>query len=325
MANVNDQLVLQISDVQAEACGVLSLELRDPRGAPLPAFEPGAHLEIKLPNGMLRHYSISNHSRERDRYVVGIGRAPQGRGGSEFVHRSLRCGMALETSAPRNHFRLQPDAERYLFIAGGIGITPIMSMVRWCIAEQRPWRLVYAARSPQRAAFCEALAPHGDAVRFHFDSEHGGAALDVGAVLAGVQAGEQVYCCGPGALMDAVQAHGSHLPAGSLHFEYFAAPASGANKAGEAGEASGFELELRRSGLNLHVPADKSILDVVEAHGLSVPCSCREGLCRTCETTVIEGEVEHLDYVLSDEEREAGRTMVICVSRARAGRLVLDL
>lgn len=322
MANGNDRLVLQVSDVQAEACGVLSLELRDPRGGTLPAFEPGAHLEIKLPNGLVRHYSISNDCRERDRYVVGIGRAHQGRGGSEFVHRSLRCGMNLETSAPRNNFRLRPDAERYLFIVGGIGITPIMAMVRWCIAEQRPWRLVYAARSPQRAAFCEALAAHGEAVRFHFDTDCGGAALDVRAALADVQPGEQVYCCGPGALMDAVQTHGSHLPAGSLHFEYFAAPTASAEKA-EA--ASGFEVELRRSGLNLHVPADKSILEVVEAQGLSVPCACREGLCRTCETTVIEGEVEHLDYVLSDEEREAGRTMVICVSRARAGRLVLDL
>src|SRR5690606_32603501 len=152
--------------------------------------------------------------------------------------------------------------------------------------EQRPWRLVYAARSPQRAAFCEALAEHGEAVRFHFDTACGGAALDVGQALAGVQAGEQVYCCGPGALMDAVQAAGRHLPAGSLHFEYFAAPTPSAEA---AGEASGFGVELRRRGLSLHVPADKSILEVVEAHGISVPCACREGLCRTCETTVLEG------------------------------------
>lgn len=324
MSNRKEGLSLQISDVRAEACGVLLLELRDPRGAPLPAFEPGAHLEIQLPNGLVRHYSISNDCRERDRYVVGIGRSPNSRGGSEFVHRELRCGMRLQTSAPRNHFRLDPGAERYLFVAGGIGITPIMSMVQWCIAQQRPWRLVYAARSPQRAAFHDSLSAHGQAVRFHFDTQCGGAALDVRQALADVRAGEHVYCCGPGALMDAVQAHGSHLPSGSLHFEYFAAPAP-APGAEPAGTAGAFEVELRRRGLRLQVPPDKSILDVLEAHGLGVPCSCREGLCRTCETTVLEGEIEHLDYVLSQAERDAGRSMVICVSRARSERLVLDL
>lgn len=322
MSNDKDGLVLEVSDVRAEACGVLLLELRDPRGAPLPAFEPGAHLEIRLPNGLVRHYSISNDCRERDRYVVGIGRSPSSRGGSEFVHREVRCGMQLQSSAPRNHFRLDPGVERFLFVAGGIGITPIMSMVQWCIAQQRPWRLVYAARSPQRAAFHEALSQHGEAVRFHFDTLCGGAPLDVREALADARAGEHVYCCGPSALMDAVQTHGGHRPQGSLHFEYFSPPTP---SEGQAGAATGFDIELRRRGLKLHVPADQSILDVLEANGVGVPCSCREGLCRTCETTVIEGDIEHNDYVLSQEERDAGRSMVICVSRARSPRLVLDL
>ncbi|WP_070400741.1 PDR/VanB family oxidoreductase [Hydrogenophaga sp. PML113] len=322
MSNQKDGLVLQVSDVRAEACGVLLLELRDPQGAPLPAFEPGAHLEIRLPGGLVRHYSISNDCRERDRYVIGVGLSPASRGGSAFVHRSLRCGDRLETSAPRNHFRLDPDLDSYLFVAGGIGITPIMSMVQWCIAHQRPWRLVYAARSPQRAAFYDTLGQHGAAVRFHFDALCGGAALDVREALADVREGEHVYCCGPSALMDAVRTQGAHLPPERLHFEYFSAPAPGAEAAGPGGA---FEVELRRRGLRLQVPQNQSILDVLEAHGIGVPCSCREGLCRTCETTVLEGEIEHHDYVLSQEERDAGRSMVICVSRARSPRLVLDL
>lgn len=322
MSTQTPGLVLEISDIRAEACGVLLLELRDPQGAALPAFEPGAHLEIRLPNGLVRHYSISNDCRERDRYVIGIGRSPNSRGGSEYMHRSLCCGMRLEVSAPRNHFRLDPGLDRYLFVAGGIGITPIMSMVRWCIANQRPWRLVYAARSPQRAAFCDSLSQYGEAVRFHFDALCGGAALDVREAMADVRDGEHVYCCGPGALMDAVQAQGRHLPPERLHFEYFAPPAPSADP---AAPGKAFEIELRRRGVSFQVPEDKSILDVLEAHGISVPCSCREGLCRTCETTVLDGEIDHHDYVLSQEERDAGRSMVICVSRARSSRLVLDL
>lgn len=322
MANKHDGLVLQLSDVQAEACGVLLLELRHPDGAVLPAFEPGAHLEIALPNGLIRHYSITNDSLERERYVVGVGRAPDSRGGSQFVHQALRCGMTLKTSAPRNNFRLDPDAESFLFVAGGIGITPIMAMVRWCRANHRRWRLVYAARSAQRAAFYETLRTYGDAVRFHFDTQCGGAPLNVGQVMADVQDGEHVYCCGPGALMDAVQTHGNQLPPARLHFERFSAPAPSPEKEALAGA---FDVELRQRGLIFHVPPDQSILEVLESQGIRIPFSCREGLCRTCETAVCEGEIEHNDYVLSQEERDAGNTMCICVSRARSKRLVLDL
>lgn len=322
MAKMNDSLVLQVSDVQAEARDVLLVELRDPQGAPLPAFEPGAHLEISLPNGMVRHYSITNDSRERERYVVGVGRAPNGRGGSTFVHQALRCGITLNTSAPRNNFRLRTDARSYLFVAGGIGITPIMTMIQWCIANQRHWRLVYAVRSPQRAAFYEALSAHGESVRFHFDSQFGREGLDVRQMLTDVQDGEHIYCCGPNGLMEAIRTHAGHLPAENLHFEYFAAPMPVADVADSAGA---FDIDLRKSGRSFHVPPDKSILDVLNAHGISVPSSCREGLCRTCETAVFEGEVEHLDYALSQEERDAGRSMIICVSRARSARLVLDL
>lgn len=320
-----ERLTLELVDVRAEARDIVLLELRRSDGAPLPPFEPGAHLEIKLPNGLIRHYSLTNDWRERDRYVVSVGRVADSRGGSSFVHQALRCGTVLDVAAPRNNFRLEEAAASHLFIAGGIGITPIMAMIHWCEANDRPWRLVYAARSAQRAAFCETLRQFGAKVRFHFDDEQP-RLLDVAAVLADVRAGEHVYCCGPQPLMAAVKTQAANLPVASLHFEYFNAPVVDADVATAATTAAGaFRVDLRKSGLSLQVPPDKSILEIVEHAGLKVPFSCREGLCRTCETTVCEGEVEHNDYVLSQDERDAGRSMMICVSRAKSPLLVLDL
>ncbi|VTU24371.1 Phenoxybenzoate dioxygenase subunit beta [Variovorax sp. SRS16] len=317
----NGRQLLQVTDVQAEARDVVLVELKAPDGAALPPFEPGAHLEIDLPNGLVRHYSLTNDWRERDRYVVGVGRAANGRGGSAFVHQSLRRGMQLAVSAPRNNFALDPKADSYLFIAGGIGVTPMMAMIRWCEAQSRPWRLVYAARNCQRTAFYETLRAHGERVHFHFD-DLAGTVLDVREWLAGEGSGEHVYCCGPQPLMQAVQDHAAHRPASRVHFEYFTAPAT---PAADAMPAGAFRVELRRSGKSLTVPADRSILEVLEADGMNVPFSCREGLCGTCETAVCEGLVEHRDYVLSQEQRDAGKSMMICVSRALSPVLVLDL
>ncbi|MGE5117208.1 MAG: PDR/VanB family oxidoreductase [Betaproteobacteria bacterium] len=314
-------LTLEVSDVQAEARDVVSVELRARGGGPLPAFEPGAHLEVQLPNGLVRHYSLTNDCRERDRYVIGVGRDRASRGGSLFVHQSLRRGMLLPTSSPRNNFRLDPHAASHLFIAGGIGITPILAMARWCAAEGRPWRLVYAARSAQRAAFAETLRELGaDRVHLHFDDERG-AVLDVAPLLAGVGRGEHVYCCGPQPLMDAVRTQAASLPDGTVHFEYFTAPAEDA----AAAPAGAFEVELRSTGRRYAVPADRSILAVLEDAGLSLPFSCREGLCGTCLTGVCSGEPEHRDYVLGAAERAANTQMTICVSRSKSPLLVLDL
>lgn len=306
------------------------VELRATGGASLDPFEPGAHLEIYLPNGLIRHYSLINDSRERDRYVVGVGRASHGRGGSEWIHRSLRCGAELAASHPRNNFALDTSAESYLFIAGGIGITPIMTMIRWCSARARPWRLIYAARSCQRAAFYETLREYGDRVHCHFDDQTE-TLLDVRQWLEEPLDGQHVYCCGPGLLMQAVREHSSHLPAETVHFEYFAVPTVAARESvapdivSTAGTSDVFQVNLRRSGLSFPVALNQSILEVLEAGGVSVPFSCREGLCGTCETTVCEGEVEHNDYVLSQEQRAANKSMMICVSRSRSPTLVLDL
>jgi ferredoxin-NADP reductase len=321
MAGPEQALVLSVTDVRAEARDVMMLELRAPNGGPLPRFEPGAHLEIALPNGLVRHYSLVNDWRETDRYVVAVGRAPDSRGGASCVHQLVRCGAQLRVSPPRNNFALDPTASSFLFIAGGIGITPIMAMIRWCEKNERPWRLIYAARSRQRAAFYEDLCAYGgERVRFHFDDERG-QLLDAEAAIAGLAPGEKIYCCGPGPLMTAVSEATRHLPPGSVRFEWFTAAADPiSNDADDA-----FRVRLARTGIELPIPAGKSILEVLEENGISHPFSCREGLCGTCQTAVCEGEPDHRDYVLSDEERLANGSMMICVSRSRSPLLVLDL
>jgi vanillate O-demethylase ferredoxin subunit len=311
-------LSLRVASVRAEACDVLRVELQAADGRELPAFSPGAHLTLHLPGGLQRQYSLVNDWRERHRYVLGVGRAGDSRGGSAFVHGSLCTGASLSASPPANNFALV-DAPHYLFVAGGIGITPLLAMIRWCEANGKPWQLVYAARSRVRMGFYEELRAHGTRVRFHCDDEAGGP-LAVAPLLADLPPDTRVYCCGPAPLMEAVQRHGAHLPAGSLNFEWFSAPAQTT-----AGVPEGFWVDLKRSGASLHVPPDRSILDVLEANGHEVPFSCREGLCGTCETAVCEGEPEHLDYVYPPAQRPQLRTMLVCVSRARSPRLSLDL
>lgn len=313
-------LTVQVTDVRAEARDVMTLELRAPDNAQLPPFEPGSHIDLHLPNGLIRQYSLINDWRERDRYMVGVGRAADSRGGSDYVHTKIRSGMQLKIEGPRNNFPLDPEASSFLFIAGGIGVTPIMAMVRWCIANSKPWRLIYAARSRQRAAFYEDLCAIGEGrVDFHFDDECG-QILDVKEAISGWSEGERIYCCGPAPLMEAVKTLTEDLPSGAVRFEWFTVP-----EADESDEASGFKIRLKRSGTELTVPENKSILEVLEEHGLDHPFSCREGLCGTCQTSVCEGEPDHRDYVLSDEERDSGKVMMVCVSRSKSAVLELDL
>jgi tetrachlorobenzoquinone reductase len=313
-------LTVNVADVRAEARDVITLELRAPGGGPLPAFEPGAHLDLHLPNGLVRQYSLTNDWRERDRYVIGVGRVADSRGGSSFVHSSIRAGMQLTISVPRNNFALDPGAERFLFIAGGIGVTPIMAMIRWCVANAKPWRLIYAARSRQRAAFYEDLSALAkDCAQFHFDDECG-QVLDVAQALSSWSEGERIYCCGPAPLMEAVKTLSEKLPQDTVRFEWFSTPDSD-----EPQESGAFTVKLERSGVELAVPENKSILEVLEEHGIEVPFSCREGLCGTCVTSVCAGEPDHRDYVLSDEERDSGKLITVCCSRSKSAVLTLDL
>lgn len=312
-------LPLRVTGVAAEARDVLRLELSDAAGRELPEFAPGAHIVLHLPNGIARQYSLVNDWRERHRYVLGVGRAPASRGGSEYVHTALRTGTEIICSAPSNNFHLAPDASHYVFIAGGIGITPILSMIRWCEAMGKSWELVYAARSRPRMAFYEELSAYRSRVRFHCDDEQDGS-LPVAHLMAGVPEHAHVYCCGPAPLMEAVKGAPTAVPPQALHFEWFSAAAQEAPAA-----AAGFWIDLQRSGQSFLVPPDQSILEVLEHNGHEVPFSCREGLCGTCETPVCGGEVDHRDYVYPESQRAGLQSMLVCVSRARSQRLVLDL
>ncbi len=327
-------LVLKVTDLVAEAKDIVAIELRGIDDEPLPAFTPGAHLEFTLPNGLVRHYSLSNDNRERDRYVVAVLRVPESRGGSLCMHRDLAVGDLLTVSV-HNNFELDPNAGSYVFIAGGIGVTPIMAMVRWCVAHERPWRLVYSTRNRARTAFYETLRQFDSGrITWHFDEESSGHYLDMGAVLDALTDADEVYCCGPRPLMNSVRAAAVERLNRVVKFESFVAPNSEL-AGGDDGVASSsvaedsadrpFKIILKRSGTQLDVPAGKSVLEVLEDNGFSVPFSCREGQCGTCMQQVVDGIPDHRDYVLSDAERAANDCMQICVSRALTPTLTLDL
>ncbi|WP_103354504.1 PDR/VanB family oxidoreductase [Amycolatopsis sp. CA-128772] len=303
-------LELLVDRKEKLADGVVRLTLRAPDGGPLPSWEPGAHIDLVLP-GFVRQYSLCGDPADASAYRVAVLREPEGRGGSAYVHDSLRPGDRVSVDGPRNHFALV-EAERYLFVAGGIGITPILPMLESVARSGRDWRLVYGGRTSSSMAFTADLAGHGERVVVRPQDEHG--LLDLPAILAAAGPGTAVYCCGPEPLLAAVEALGPP----DLHVERFTA-------APDEGPRTAFEVELAGSGRVLPVPPDRSILEVVEEAGVQVLSSCREGTCGTCETGVLGGEPDHRDSVLTAEERLESEVMMLCVSRACSPRLVLDL
>jgi ferredoxin-NADP reductase len=306
--------VLEVTRRHLAADGVLSLTFTDPSGQDLPAWEPGAHIDLVLSEvGLTRQYSLCGDPADRSEWRIGVLRQPDGRGGSRYVHDELQVGTRVEVRGPRNHFPLLA-APRYLFIAGGIGITPILPML--AAAGDRPWDLLYGGRSRDSMAFLDELAAHGDRVRVHPQDEAG--LLPLASYLAAPRQDCLVYCCGPEPLLEAVEILCSGWPAGALHTERFAA------RREPAGD-SAFDVVCQRSGRTLNVPPGRSILDVAEAAGVSPLSACREGVCGTCETRVLEGFPEHRDSVLTEGERASGESMMICVSRSSGARLVLDL
>ncbi|AMO76105.1 PDR/VanB family oxidoreductase [Pseudomonas citronellolis] len=314
------QLDAVITAINAEAKDVLSFELADPQGRDLPPFEPGAHLEVYLPNGLIRHYSLCNDFRERDRYKIGVGLSPQSRGGSRLLHGGLKVGGKLRISAPRNNFPLLENGDHYSFIAGGIGITPILAMIHWCVANEKPWTLHYLARSRLRAAFYEELQELGAGnLSLYFLDENGGQPLDIESTVAAMPAYSHIYCCGPAPLMERVEDAAKSRPSENVHFEWFS------GKTQETSNNRGFKIILNSTGEELDVPAEKSILEALEDNGHFVPFSCREGLCSSCETRVLSGTPEHRDFVLSDAAKAEGKSMMICVSRAKSDTLELDI
>ncbi|NJP98612.1 oxidoreductase [Nonomuraea sp. FMUSA5-5] len=292
---------------------VITLDLRDPDGAELPSWTPGAHLDLVLAGDLVRQYSLCGDPADRTTWRIAVLREPGGRGGSAFVHDELHPGATILVRGPRNHFPLHP-APRYLFIAGGIGITPILPMVAAAEAAGAGWRLAYGGRSRASMAFVGDLRDD-DRVTVWPQDERG--LLDLDALLAEAAPGTLVYCCGPAPLLAAVE---ERCPPDVLHLERFTP-----KDAGPPVVAGPFEVELAGSGRTLTVPPGRSILDVVEEAGVPVLSSCREGTCGTCETGVLAGAVDHRDSLLSAEERAANDVMFICVSRAAGPKLVLDL
>ncbi|NIJ14265.1 ferredoxin-NADP reductase [Saccharomonospora amisosensis] len=312
------ELDLVLARKEAVADGVVRLTLRDPQDGALPEWEPGAHVDLLLDEGLERQYSLCGDPAERRELAVAVLREPNGRGGSVYVHDRLAEGDPVRVRGPRNNFALV-DSPRYLFVAGGVGITPILPMVAAANARGADWRLVYGGRTRASMAFADALVDaYGERVELRPQDETG--LLPLNSLLATPEPDTAVYCCGPEPLLAEVERLCAAWPPGALHVERFS-PKEGA----DAGPREAFEVELARSGVTLLVPPEKSILEVVEDAGIPVLSSCQEGTCGTCETEVREGVADHRDSLLTDEEREAGETMMICVSRSCGPRLVLEL
>ncbi|MFY1576393.1 PDR/VanB family oxidoreductase [Verrucosispora sp. WMMD703] len=307
---------LVVTDRDPAAEGVAVLSLCRPDGGDLPAWTPGAHLDLELGPGLVRQYSLCGDPADRATLRVAVQLEAEGRGGSRHVHERLTPGATVRVRGPRNNFPLVA-APRYLFVAGGIGITPIRPMVAAADAAGADWRLVYGGRSRATMAFADALREkYGDRVSLYPQDEVGLLDLDE---LLGQPVDGLVYCCGPEALIAAVEQRCRTWPAGALHVERFTplAPTEAADAA--------VEVELALSGRTLTVPPGTSILEAVEAAGVQVLSSCREGTCGTCETGVLDGVPEHRDSLLTEAERAAGDTMMICVSRSVTPRLTLEL
>jgi len=293
----------------------VTLESADER--PLGPWEPGAHVDLLLDGGTLvRQYSLCGNPQEPARWQIAVLRTPDSRGGSNAVHDELSVGSTLRVRGPRNAFALEGSA-RYRFIAGGIGITPILPMIEALETAGADWSLVYGGRTRAAMAFLDRLEPFGHRVRLVPEDELG--RIDMAESLA-IDDQTLVYCCGPSGLLDAVTDRAASVAPGRLRIERFAASPV------ESGETGGtFDVVLQRSGKILHIGPDQSILDACLAAGVDVPCSCTEGICGTCETDVLEGVPLHRDHLLSPEERASNSTMMVCVSRALSDRLVLDL
>jgi ferredoxin-NADP reductase len=309
---------LVVESVERVAEGVVALTLVDPDGGTLPAWTPGAHVDLEL-GDLVRQYSLCGDPTDARSYTVAVLREPESRGGSAYVHESLAAGSRVVVRGPRNHFALV-SAPRYRFIAGGIGITPMLPMIAEAEATGADWHLWYRGRARAGMAYCDLLTQYGDRVTLLPGDETG--PLDLAAVLADPGDGTVVYACGPERLLVGIEdVCAASWPASALHLERFAAKEI---EAPEGGERS-FELELAASGVTLTVPPDKSIFNVVLEAGISVLGSCHEGVCGTCEQIVLEGDVDHRDSVLSESERAANDAMMVCVSRCFSDRLVLDL
>ncbi|MFV2087287.1 cytochrome P450 [Micromonospora sp. LOL_021] len=314
---------LVVAAVTRAADEVLEVRLAAADGAPLPAWAPGAHLEVRLPSGRVRQYSLCGDPADAGGYRIGVLRETSGRGGSVELHTVAAAGATLTVRGPRNHFPLV-DADEYLFLAGGIGITPILAMVREAVRRDTPYRVVYGGRSRASMAFADELAAlAGDRAVLLPQDEAG--LPDLAGLIGGVGDGAAVYCCGPGAMINAVeQVCADAGRTGQLHVERFAA-GDDLEVAFDPAANTEFDVQLARTGVTLRVPKDKRMIEVLREAVPGLTYDCEKGYCGACETRVLAGTPEHRDSLLTEDERAAGRSMMICVGRCSSDRLVLDL
>ena len=296
---------------------VVALQLARPGGGELPEWSPGAHVDVVLDEHLERQYSLCGDPGDRRTWRIAVLREPAGRGGSQRVHDSVDVGDVLTLRGPRNHFVLDP-APHYVFVAGGIGITPILPMIGAADAAGASWTLLYGGRRLTSMAYRDDLGRHGARVRFHPQDTHGLLPLD--EVLGTPEADTLVYCCGPEPLLQAVEQRCSTWPRGALHLERFAP-----KDVGEPARAGGFRVRCTQADIEVEVGPDRSILEALEEAGAPVPSSCREGTCGTCESVVVAGRPDHRDSLLTEDEQEAGDIMLICVSRSLDDELVLEI
>lgn len=312
---------VRIKSIIFEAENTHSYVLQAVNGT-LPPFTAGAHVDLHLGNGMIRSYSLLNDPSDTSRYVIGVKRDAGGRGGSRFVHDTLRAGDTITISRPTNNFEFDEDAPRSIFVAGGIGITPILAMIRRAAALRKPWRLHYAARTRRDAAYLDqltALNAGSDAdVQLTFDQEPGSCMLDIAMIVEAAAPDAHLYCCGPLPMLDAFERAAQSRPRRTVHVEYFSAKE-------ESAVQGGFDVRLQRSGRNVPVQPGKTILEALLDAGVNVSYACSEGVCGTCEIKVIDGIPDHRDAFLSDAEKADNRQIMVCCSGSKSPVLVLDL
>lgn len=319
---MSSTLQARVRTLRHEADGIISIELVPAGGVSFPPFEAGAHIDLHLPSGLVRSYSLLNGQDERHRYHLGVLNDRGSRGGSRWVHEQLRVGSQIAISVPRNHFALDEQASHTVLVAGGIGVTPILCMARRLKDLGRSFELLYLARSRAHAAFVDDIEALGAPVTWHFDAERGGPP-DLRAMLAERPAGSNThyYACGPAPMLDAFEKSCAELGYANVHIERFTA----VEVAAATDARSSYTVELRKSGKVVQVSSAQTLLDAIRACGVEPETSCEDGICGSCETRVIEGRPDHRDSVLSNAEREASKTMMICVGGCRSERLVLEL
>lgn len=321
--STNPTLQVRVARKAVEAQDIVTLELVATNGQALPAFSAGSHVDVSLPNGITRQYSLCNDPQETHRYQIGVLRDPASRGGSAAVHELVKEGDVLTISAPRNHFGLAHEAKKHLLLAGGIGVTPILCMAERLANTGADFTMHYATRAPERTAFSQRISSSAFAARvqFHYDNGATTQKLDLQKLLGQPEAGTHLYVCGPKGFMDAVlnTARSSGWPEAQIHYEFF-----GAEVAKSDSDAS-FEIKLASSGRIVMVPKDQSVVQALAAAGVDVMISCEQGVCGTCLTRVIEGVPDHKDSYLTPEEQAANDQFTPCCSRSKTPQLVLDL